>query len=375
MNISSKERSSSAQYCPLWGSEERNAIDSIFLSGELSVFSGQYTKLLENLFEESHAGYTAVALSSGTAALHLAMLALEISKGDEVIVPSVTYVATALAPLYVGAQPVFADIRMDSLNLDVDSCERIYSKKTKAVIFVPLFGCSGGLDSIRTFCRERNLLLIEDCAQACGTMVQGKHIGVAGQASCFSFFETKSISVGEGGLLLLRDIEAAKIARSLRHHGIQLRDGKRVVERCGFNYKPSEIQSAIAVAQFKKLSQIRDARQRIRSAIEHKIGNIVQLQQGHRDELVCWDKIAMMLHSEKSRDRVLLDCGTWWVDQYWRRPLQEEPVFGKCKADGETPNANEFIKRHLIFKCSPSYNPDDLKDAVLDLSRSVRASF
>lgn len=349
---------------PMWDTAEIRNLEAVCHSGNLSLFSGSFTRELEEKFRRLHDASHAVAVNSGTAALHLALASLGITHGDEVIVPSISYVASALAPLYVGALPVFGDIDLQTFNLSVDSCRSLIGPKTRAVIFVHLFGARGGVNEIATLCQEKNLILIEDCAQSCGSVHDGARSGSIGQAACFSFFETKSLSVGEGGILLLRDAECAAKAHALRHHGIEEVSGTRVIRQCGFNYKPSELQSAIALAQLDKIDIILESRMKFGMLVQAAMRRVASVQTVDLEEHVCWDSIAGMFPSQLERDRRMRIRRDGRLKTYWHRPLQDEPVFRGCVADGATPIARTFVKRHAAIKCSPVFDEDDLQNEL-----------
>ena len=223
------------------------------------VIQGPRVKAFEEAFARRHSTPHAVAASSGTTALHLALAALDIGPGDEVIVPAFTWVATANAVLYVGATPVFVDVRDDSYNLDCAQVAAALTPRTRAVIPVHLFGLPADPDALRAVL-PAEVRIIEDAACAAGASYRGKPVGGLGDVGCFSFHPRKSITTGEGGMLTTADATLARRARSLRNHGAEepepgaaFPDGLAPVERLGFNYRMTDLQAAIGLVQLAKL--------------------------------------------------------------------------------------------------------------------------
>ena len=212
------------------------------------------------------------AVSSGTSALHLANLVLGIGPGDEVIVPSFTFVATVNAIIYCGAKPVFADINgTDDLNVSPSDIEKKITPKTKAICVVHYAGYPADMDKIMAIARQNHLSVLEDAAHAIGAEWKGKKMGTIGTAGCFSFFSNKNLATGEGGMMVTNDPHLAKRARLLRSHGMTSLSWDRFkghasgydVTEIGFNYRTTEIASAIGRIQLKKLNKNNDKRAKI----------------------------------------------------------------------------------------------------------------
>lgn len=213
---------------------------------------GAYVRRFEEQFKELHPNSYALAVANGTVALHLALHAHGIGEGDEVIVPNVTFAATINAVLYCNATPVLCDIESNTLCIDVGEAEKLITNKTKAVIPVHLYGQPCEMDALGDLAIKYNLLVIEDCAEALGSRWGDKPVGVFGDAATFSFFGNKTISTGEGGMLLFRDEGVYEHAKVLRDHGMT--PGKRYWhDHIGFNYRLTNLQAAIGVAQIERL--------------------------------------------------------------------------------------------------------------------------
>jgi dTDP-4-amino-4,6-dideoxygalactose transaminase len=212
----------------------------------------------------------AVACTSCTTGLHLALLAEGIGPGDEVIVPSFTWVASANAVLYVGATPVLADVSLDTFNITADEIERRITPRTRAIMAVHLFGLAAEMDEILAVARGREIKVIEDAACALGTLYRGRHVGAIGDGGAFSFHPRKAITTGEGGMYTTADPSKGTHARSLRDHGAARSDHARhtsrgaallpVFEMVGYNYRMTDLQAAVGVAQLGKLEAVLAAR-------------------------------------------------------------------------------------------------------------------
>ena len=201
----------------------------------------------------------AVGVNSGTDALHLAPLAAGVGPGDEVIVPAFTFFATAEAVSYTGAKPVFADVDAATFNLDVGKLR--ITQKTRAVIAVHLFGQCAALDELSALCRQKNVVLVEDCAQSLGAEYQGRRCGSWGDFGCFSFYPTKNLAAaGDAGLITTRSEEWASTLKMLRHHGSRQ---TYLHERVGWNSRLDEIQAAVLRVKLQHLDRFNEARRRV----------------------------------------------------------------------------------------------------------------
>lgn len=235
----------------------RAALDSNWIT------AGPRIEEFEQEFAKAIGGeVTAVAVSSATAALHLSLLALDIGPGDEVIVPSLTFVASANTIRYVGATPVFADITSEeNWNISIADVERKITPRTRAVMPVHYAGYACDMSALMELVAERGIQIIEDCSHAPLTKHAGNPVGTFGITGCFSFFSNKNMTTGEGGMVLTRSREIANRVRILRSHGITASTFERFkghaygydVVDLGFNYRLDEIRAALGIAQLKKL--------------------------------------------------------------------------------------------------------------------------
>jgi dTDP-4-amino-4,6-dideoxygalactose transaminase len=291
------------------------AVAATLRSGWLTM--GPRTRAFEEAFARLLGARHAVALSSCTAALHLAYLAAGVGPGDEVVVPSYTFVATAAAVLHCGAKPVFADIRsLEDPSLDPeDALGRCLSSRTKAVACVHFAGYPAAVDRLAELCAERELALIEDAAHGPGGALHGRALGTWGRVGAFSLFSNKVLAVGEGGLLVTDDDRIAERARSLRSHAMSSGTWERHsghadrygVSDIGFNYRIDEPRSALAHSRLGQLEEELAARRRLTRAYRGRLGAhgglIVPFGEGSVDDSSCY-VMPVLLRDPARRDEV-----------------------------------------------------------------------
>lgn len=232
---------------PAVGPEEIAAVQEVLASGAL--IQGKRVAEFEERFAEYHGVKYGVATNNGTSALTAALMAHQIGPGDEVIVPSFSFFATASCVLSVGARPVFADIDAESFCVSVDDIRGKLTERTKAVVAVHLYGRPAAMDAIAALCQEKGLALVEDAAQAHGAAIGSKHVGSWGTA-CFSFYPTKNMTTTEGGMILTNDEAIAARLRMIRSQGMNTRYFHELV---GYNFRMTDLCAAIGVIQLGKL--------------------------------------------------------------------------------------------------------------------------
>jgi dTDP-4-amino-4,6-dideoxygalactose transaminase len=255
---------------------EIDAVVAVLRSGRLS--------LGENLeeFEAAFAGYTgaphAAAASSGTTALHLAIRALEIGEGDEVILPSFTFIAAANALRYERATPVFVDINPQTLNLDPSRIEEAITPRTRAILMVHTFGVPAAMDQTLEIARRRGLLVIEDACETLGGELGGKKMGSFGDIGVFGFYPNKQITTGEGGMVITANAEIAARIRSLRNHGRSASGIGIEHNELGYNYRLSELHCALGIEQLKRIESILQRREAVALGYHRRLKELPALQ-------------------------------------------------------------------------------------------------
>lgn len=245
---------------PLLGGNEIKYVTDAVSTGWISS-SGSYVTAFEEAFAKYCGVKYAVAVCNGTVAIHLALSALGIGKGDEVIIPSFTMIATAFAVCYTGATPVFVDADKDTFNIDVTKIEEKITSKTKAIIPVHIFGNMCNMDEIERIAKKHNLFIIEDSAEAHGAEYKGKKSGSFSDIASFSFFANKNLTTGEGGMVVTENEEYYKKCKYFKNMCFPV-DAPRVYlhDDIGFNYRMSNLHAAIGLAQVEKADEYRDMR-------------------------------------------------------------------------------------------------------------------
>jgi dTDP-4-amino-4,6-dideoxygalactose transaminase len=237
---------------PEIGEEEVQAVVKVMRSGYLTsgLGAGPEVTKFEAAFAKFAGAKHAIAVNTGTAALHAALAAVGVQAGDEVILPSFTFVATAEAVVLAGGRPVFTDIDPGTYNLSPEAIENNYTKHTKAIVPVDLYGFPADMKPIREIAEKHDLAVVEDAAQAAGLSYKGKPPGAFADAACWSLYASKNITTGEGGIVTTNSDKVAEITRMVRTHGEK---AKYASEMLGNNYRMSEIQAAIGSVQLQKL--------------------------------------------------------------------------------------------------------------------------
>lgn len=237
---------------PLIGEEEKKAVVEVLESGMLA--SGPKVEEFEKGFAKFVGVKHAIATNSGTAALHLALLSLGIKRGDEVIVPSFSFIATANSVLFCDATPVFCDVDLKTFNINIDKIGHLITEKTKAIMPIHLYGQSADMKPVLEIAEKYGLYVVGDAAQAHGATYNGKMIGSFGNLECFSFYPTKNMTTGEGGMITTNNDKIAERVYSLRNHGRERTKWGYEHGRIGYNYRMTDIAAAIGIEQLKKLS-------------------------------------------------------------------------------------------------------------------------
>lgn len=345
------------------------------------------TKLEQKLCEVTRAKYV-VAVSSGTAALHLAAMAAGFAEGDEVIVSSITFAASANCILYVGAKPVFADIRPDTYNIDPNSIRRLITPRTSGIVAVDFTGQAVELDEIRQICEEKHLILIEDAAHAIGTKYKGQPVGSIADMTCFSFHPVKTVTSGEGGAVATNDEALYKRLLRLRSHGItRCRDEmvhptdaawyNEQVE-LGYNYRMTDIQAALLISQLDKLPAFSRRRSEIVAAYDKAFKDMPEIQVQRE---IPESETTRHLYILRLRpDRLTCDrrqffdamkaenicCQVHYLPVYWHSYYES---LGYQK--GICPNAERYYESVMSIPLYYSLTDEDVEDVITAVKKVV----
>mgnify|MGYP000622020392 CR=1 FL=1 len=269
-----------------WDEEIVNEVVSVIKSG-MNWATGPKVEEFERAVSKYIGRRYAVILNSGTSALHAILLAYGVGEGDEVIVPSFTFIATANAPLFVGAKPVFADIEEKTYGLDPGDVKRKITPKTKAIIPIHYGGCPCLITELRQVAKEHNLILIEDAAESLGAIVNGKKVGNFGDAAILSFCSNKVITTGEGGAVVTNNVETYEKLKLIRSHGRAETDNYFSSTEymdyvaMGYNFRMSDITAALGIAQLEKIDRVIEMRRRNAEMLSTKLSRIAEIGVPH----------------------------------------------------------------------------------------------
>jgi perosamine synthetase len=245
---------------PMIGEREEELVLGVLRSGELSL--GSLTPAFEQAFAERVGTAHAIACSSGTGGLHIAVHRLGLGPGDEVITSPYSFVASANVIRYTGATPVFAEIDERTFNVDPDAVRAAVTPRTKAILPVHIFGYPCEIEAVNAIAAEHGLAVVEDTCEALGAQIGDRQVGTHGNPAVFAFYPNKQMTTGEGGMITTDDPEAARIMRSLTNQGRGDDGGWLIHDRVGFNYRMDELSAAVGIAQLEKLDMMLEARER-----------------------------------------------------------------------------------------------------------------
>jgi len=373
---------------PTLGAEEEEEIVKTLRSGWLT--RGPKTERFERMFAEYCKAKHAIGLNSCTAALHLSLVALDIEKGDEVITTPMTFVATANAIVMVGAKPVFVDVEPETLNIDVTQIEEKITPRTRAILPVHYIGQPCEMDPILNLANKHNLAVIEDAAHAIESVYQSKKIGSIGDFTAFSFYATKNITTGEGGMLTTKDDALSEKARILSLHGISEDAWKRYTPEgyahydalyLGYKYNMTDLQASLGIHQLPKIEQFWRRRKEIVEAYNQAfkgMQEIAPLQQIPKDGCKnAYHLYVIRVNTEYlkvDRDQILnalqrenIGVGVHYRAVHLHPYYQETLGFKK----GDFPNAEYASERVISLPLYPALSDEDVEDVIEAVEKIV----
>lgn len=343
-----------------------DCVDSTWISS-----NGKYIDLFEGAVAEYTGIENAVAVFNGTVALHLAMQCLGIGPGDEVLVPTFTYIASVNSILTAGATPVLVESRPDDWLMDVDDLEKRITNKTKAIMAVHLYGFVCNMPAIREIADKHGLLVIEDAAEAMGVFIDRKHVGWNSDAATFSFFGNKTITCGEGGIVVTKSTKLADDMRVTKNHGMS-REIRYWHDRLGFNYRMTNIQAAIGFAQMERIQQVVSRKQNIYHQYREKLnGSPLRWQETLNSSLnSSYWLISMMAQDGHARDEIRAKLANNNIDT---RPVfhcaHKMPLLAK-EISETYPIAESISDCGFSLPSYPTLQDDDI-DRICDVIKSI----
>ena len=353
---------------PIIGQEEIDNVVEVLKSGMIA----QGPKVSE--FEKEFASWVdadyGVATNSGTAALHVALLACGIGAGDEVITTPFTFIASGNSIVYTGAKPVFGDIDLKTYTLDPNTIEDLITDKTKAIMPVQLYGQSADMDAICDIAQDYDLKVIEDAAQAHGTTFNGKKVGSLGDMACFSFYPTKNMTTSEGGMITTNDEDLVEEAHIFRAHGSRV---KYHHDDIGYNFRMTDISAAIGLAQLNVIDGFNQKRAENAAYLNEGLADVdgvitpyaregsthvyhqytIRVEKGNRDDWI----------------DVLTEKGIG-TGVHYPIPLYNQPIYKKLGFTGSCPNAESVAESVISLPVHPSLTNDDL-DLVIEAVKAA----
>ena len=363
-------------YEPHIGKEEADNLAVCARTGWVS-YLGDFVKQFESDFSAYIGASNAVAVQSGTSALHLALIVLGVGEGDEVIVPDMTFVASVFAIRYTGAVPVFCDIDPQTWTIDIEDAKKRVSDKTKAIMPVHLLGHPCDMDPLMEFADAEGLIVIEDASQSLGARYRGKHTGIFGNAGCFSFNGNKLVTCGGGGMITFRDDADAERAFHLSTQA-KMPGGRFIHDAIAYNYRLTNIQAAVGVAQLARVDKVIERHRRRTDLYKELLGDIPGISFRHDAgwaETNEW-LVSILFSDELARKRDEILKGLAEKKIFARPffdPMSIQPPFINFSAGPDRPVACEIGLRGINLPSSYQITDDEirfvcetLKDLITD---------
>jgi perosamine synthetase len=341
-------------------------------------------------FEEKFAAYVgtkyAVAVSNCTTALHLAMIVADIKEGDEVICPSMSYIATANSIRYVNAVPVFAEVHSETYNIDAVHAEKLITPKTKAILIVHQIGLPADIDAFKALCKKHNLKLIEDAACAAGSSYKGNKIGSHSDLVCFSFHPRKVITTGDGGMISTNSEEYYNRLKLLRQHGMSVNDRVRhnstqvIIEdhlEVGYNYRLTDIQAAVGIKQLERLDSIIAERRKIAERYNSAFRDLkgVRLPVEPKDYFTNWQSYVLYLDKNCSIKRnalmqLLLDKGV--ATRRGVMTTHRESAYKNEKLRSPLPASEDAADNSIVIPLYVPMKDEEIEYVITEISALLK---
>jgi perosamine synthetase len=347
---------------PIVGAEERAAVDRVLRSGMLA--GGPEVAAFEQEFSQLVEGHHCIAVNSGTSALHLGLLAAGIGAGDEVIVPSFTFAATANSVVLSGATPVFVDIEPDHFCLDPMAVEAAITERTAAIMPVHLYGHPAAMSALTDIAERYRLAVIEDAAQAHGAALLGRRVGTFGTVAAFSFYPTKNMTTGEGGMVVTSDERVARQVRLLRNQGMGRRYENEIV---GFNARMTDIHAAIGRVQLSKLPNWTALRRRNAALLDEGLRDLVVVPAVAPEAVHVYHQYTVRVRNRDALQERLHQAGVG-TGVYYPTPTHRLPSFDRAL---DLPETSRAAREVISLPVHPSVSPRDIERIVAAVAKAL----
>ncbi|MDO4666076.1 MAG: DegT/DnrJ/EryC1/StrS family aminotransferase [Actinomycetaceae bacterium] len=354
---------------PLIGKEEEQAVQAVLESGMVAQ-GPQVAAFEEEFAAQMTPGAHSVAVNSGTSALHVGQLAAGIKPGDEVIVPSFTFAATGNSVAITGATPVFADIEPDYFCMDPTHIEQQITERTRAIMPVHLYGHPANMDAIMELAKKHDLMVFEDAAQAHGASLHGKKVGTFGVFAAFSFYPTKNMTAGEGGMITSSDPNVVRMSQIIRNQGMEKRYANEVV---GLNNRMTDINAAIGREQLKKVAAWTKTRQENAQFLTDNIEGVITPKVAEGAEHV-YHQYTIRIEGDRDgfmaalKDEYQIGSGV-----YYPIPNHRLPSLAPYAPDLDLPVTEMVAKQCLSLPVHPSLDKEDLERIVTAVNALAKA--
>jgi perosamine synthetase len=338
---------------PILGEEERQAVQRVLESGMLA--QGKVVAEFERQFAAYIGTKHAIAVGNGTQALHVAYMAIGLGKGGEAVVPDLTFAATATPLLHIGAKPVFADIEPIYFSLDPASAKKLAGKKVKAIVPVHLYGHPADVAPLRELADSLGARLVEDACQAHGALYKGRKAGSLGDIACFSFYPTKNMTTGEGGMLTTDDAELDAACRLLRDHG---QSKQYTHTHLGHNFRMTDVAAAMGIEQLKKLDAANEARRANAAIYDGALAGIVGTPREAPWARHVYHQYTLRVPKNRDKLAEFLSKNGVGTRVYYPMPLSAQPIFSGARS-GKNPEAARAASEVLSIPVHPAVGRAD----------------
>ena len=352
-------------YEPSFGEEEKKNILEVVKSGWIS--EGKFCRECENFIKDFCDRKEALITNNGTAALIIGMLSLGIKQDDDIIVPSLSHAADPNSISSIAANPIFADVEKNSLCMSVDNIKKVITKKTKAILYVCAYGSVDNLKEIDDFAKSNNLFLIIDAAPAIGSEFNNRPIASYGDISMLSFFADKTVTMGEGGMLLSNDKEIIDEANIYKHDGRRER-GHDLIERKGFNFRITELQAAIGIAQLNRIKQTIKNKQSVRNTYKELLETNADIKIFEPKFVSKYNPHRFIVFVEDAKNTIINLNENGIGARSMFHPMHNQPLY---KTIGDFPNTESIFKHGVCLPSAPNLTKENIKFIVDILKKSL----